>query len=61
MPVADDEKPLQHKTILPETALESQIEAAAAMISYAKNPVILAGSGVIRSKAAKQLTAFAEN
>ena len=60
MPVADDEKPLQHKTILPETALESQIEAAASMISYAKNPVILAGSGVIRSKAAKQLTAFAE-
>lgn len=60
MPVADDEKPLQHKSILPETALESQIEAAASMISYAKNPVILAGSGVIRSKAAKQLTAFAE-
>lgn len=30
------------------------------MISYAKNPVILAGSGVIRSQAAKQLTAFAE-
>ena len=37
MPVADDEKPLQHKSILPETALESQIEAAASMISYAKN------------------------
>ncbi|UBS54765.1 acetolactate synthase large subunit [Megasphaera massiliensis] len=60
MPVEDDEKPLQHKTIQPETALESQIKMAASMISYAKNPVILAGSGVIRSHAAKQLTAFAE-
>ena len=60
MPVGDDEKPLQHKTIQPETALESQIKMAASMISYAKNPVILAGSGVIRSQAAKQLTAFAE-
>lgn len=60
MPVADSEKPLQHKKVEPETALEAQIEAAASMISYAKNPVILAGSGVIRGKASKELTAFAE-
>lgn len=60
MPVGEDEKPLQHKSILPETALTSQIEKAAAMISYAKNPVILAGSSVIRSQASEMLTKFAE-
>ena len=60
MPVGENEKPLQRKEILPETALEAQIEAAATMISYAKNPVILAGSSVIRSHAATMLTKFAE-
>lgn len=60
MPVGDDEKPLQRKTIQPETALEAQIEAAASMISYAKNPVILAGSSVIRNHATEMLTKFAE-
>lgn len=60
MPVGDDERPLQRKTIQPETALEAQIEAAASMISYAKNPVILAGSSVIRSHATEMLTRFAE-
>ena len=60
MPVGENEKPLQRKEILPETALEAQIEAAATMISYAKNPVILAGSSVIRSHAAAMLTKFAE-
>lgn len=60
MPVGDDERPLQRKTIQPETALEAQIEAAASMISYAKNPVILAGSSVIRSHATEMLTKFAE-
>ncbi len=60
MPVADTEKPLQRKSILPETALEEQIETAAAMISYAKNPVILAGSSAIRNHAAAALTKFAE-
>ena len=60
MPVGDDEKPMQRKTIQPETALEAQIEAAASMISYAKKPVILAGSSVIRSHATEMLTKFAE-
>lgn len=60
MPVGDDGRPLQRKTIQPETALEAQIEAAASMISYAKNPVILAGSSVIRSHATEMLTKFAE-
>lgn len=60
MPVDETEKPLQRKDILPESALESQIEAAATMISYAKNPVILAGSSVIRSHASATLTKFSE-
>lgn len=60
MPVGEDERPLQRKEILPETALDAQIEAAATMISYAKNPVILAGSSVIRSHAAETLTKFAQ-
>lgn len=60
MPVADTERPMQRKAILPETALQSQIEAAAAMISYAKNPVILAGSSAIRNHASEMLTKFAE-
>ncbi|EHM39721.1 acetolactate synthase large subunit [Anaeroglobus geminatus] len=60
MPVSDEERPLHHKCIRPETALESSIDAAAELISYARTPVILAGSGVIRSKSAQKLTAFAE-
>ena len=59
MPVGEMEKPLLHHTIEPETALESQIEAAASMISYAKNPVILVGSSAIRSHATETLTKFA--
>lgn len=60
MPVDVNEKPLKARHIMPESALESQIEAAAAMISYAKHPVILAGSSVIRSGSSKMLTKFAE-
>lgn len=60
MAVSEEEQPLQRKPILPETALDSQIEAAASMISYAKNPVILAGSSVIRNHAAETLTRFAK-
>ena len=60
MPVDDNERPLHHKSIKPETASEYSIEEAAKLISYARNPVILAGSGVIRNKAARKLTEFAE-
>jgi acetolactate synthase-1/2/3 large subunit len=35
------------------------IERAAAAISHAKNPLILAGNGVLRSRASEALTAFA--
>ncbi|MFO7604383.1 MAG: acetolactate synthase large subunit [Gammaproteobacteria bacterium] len=37
-----------------------RVERAAELISAAKNPIILAGNGVIRSKAWKQLADFAE-
>ncbi|MCI1820978.1 MAG: acetolactate synthase large subunit [Megasphaera sp.] len=60
MPVDDAEKPLLHKVITPETAMDEQIEAAAKIISHAKKPVILAGSGVIRGHAAEMLTKFSE-
>lgn len=60
MPVGEQERPLRHKTILAEKALDEQIMAAAHAVSYAKNPVILAGSGVIRSGASEVLTQFAE-
>ena len=60
MPVPNTEKPLKRKTVDIEPALESEIAAAAKLISSAKEPVILAGSGVIRSHAAEILTKFAE-
>ncbi|WP_196611115.1 acetolactate synthase large subunit [Pectinatus brassicae] len=60
MPIPDDEKPLQKQYPIKEYAAVHTIDEAAEMISYAKTPVILAGSGVIRAHAAKELTAFAE-
>ncbi len=43
----------------PEPAM-GRIERAIEIISHAKNPIILAGNGVIRAKASLQLAAFAE-
>ncbi|TCS78404.1 acetolactate synthase large subunit [Pectinatus cerevisiiphilus] len=60
MPIAASERPLQKQYPISEYASVHTIDEAAEMISYAKSPVILAGSGVIRSHAAKELTAFAE-
>lgn len=60
MPIPDDEKPLQKQYPIKEYAAVHTIDEAAEMISYAKTPVILAGSGVIRAHAAKELTVFAE-
>ncbi|MGM0595238.1 MAG: acetolactate synthase large subunit [Pseudomonadota bacterium] len=55
-----DDHPLPVKNpMLPEPAAD-QIERAAAAISDAKQPMILAGNGVIRSKAWQQLADFAE-
>ncbi len=60
MPIKDTEHPLQKQYPIKEYAAAHTIDEAAELISYAKNPVILAGSGVIRSQAAKELTVFAE-
>lgn len=40
---------------------EQKIQTAATLISSAKNPLILAGNGVVRSRAGKSLQAFAEH
>ncbi|MCF6218807.1 MAG: acetolactate synthase large subunit [Gammaproteobacteria bacterium] len=55
-----DAQPLQFKTpSSPEPALK-RINRAIEIISNAKNPIILAGNGVIRADASLQLAAFAE-
>lgn len=59
MPVPETEKPL-HKKIAPKEYAElDTVQDAAGLIFQAKNPVILAGSGVVRGHAAKALTDFA--
>jgi acetolactate synthase-1/2/3 large subunit len=55
-----DDKPLPVKHPHPPEPPAERIDAAAALISNAKNPIILAGNGVVRSKAWKQLSEFAE-
>ncbi len=55
-----DDKPLPVKHPHPPEPPAERIDAAAALISDAKNPIILAGNGVVRSKAWKQLGEFAE-
>lgn len=59
MPVSLGEKPLQKKIPPKEYADLSTIEDAASEIFKAKNPVILAGSGAIRSNSSKAITDFA--
>ncbi|AFJ02336.1 hypothetical protein Q7C_1183 [Methylophaga frappieri] len=52
--------PLRVKHATPPEPAAEQIERAAEIISNAKNPIILAGNGVIRSGAAEALAVFAE-
>ena len=59
MPVSEGEKPLRKKIAPKEYAELDTVQDAAGMIFQAKNPVILAGSGVVRGHAAKELTEFA--
>jgi acetolactate synthase-1/2/3 large subunit len=59
MDVQDVPLPVKHPHS-PEPPGE-RIDAAAEIISNAKNPIILAGNGVIRSKAWKQLDEFAND
>jgi len=53
-----EDKPLPVKHPHPPEPPGERIDAAAQLISNAKNPIILAGNGVIRSKAWKQLAEF---
>jgi len=53
-------EPLRVKHPHPPEPPGERIDAAAEIISNAKNPIILAGNGVIRNKAWKQLAQFAE-
>lgn len=58
--LAVDSSPLRVKQpVAPEPA-QSQVELAAELITRAKNPMILAGNGVVRSAAWQQLADFAE-
>ena len=55
-----DKVPIKVQTAYTSEAPTRKIEAAAALISGAKAPVILAGNGVIRQGAAQALVTFAE-
>ncbi|MGN9173239.1 acetolactate synthase large subunit [Lachnospiraceae bacterium HCP1S3_A8] len=59
MPVPEHEKPLKKKIAPKEYAELDTVQDAAGLIFQAKNPVILAGSGVVRGHAAQALTEFA--
>ena len=59
MPVPENEKPLKKKIAPKEYAELDTVQDAAGLIFQAKNPVILAGSGVVRGHAAQALTEFA--
>lgn len=58
MEVEGDPLPVKHPH--PPEPPADRVDVAAELISNAKNPIILAGNGVIRSKAWKQLAEFAE-
>jgi len=56
-----DDEPLRVKHATPPEPAAEQISRAAEIISKAKNPIILAGNGVVRSKASQALVQFSEN
>ena len=58
MPVGEGEKPLKKKIVPVEYAEEHSIEAAAALISQAKSPVVLIGSSAVRANASEAITDF---
>ncbi len=55
-----NDRPLRVKNASPPEPAAEHIERAAEIISNAKNPIILAGNGVVRAKAAQALADFAE-
>src|SRR5205814_9656399 len=55
-----DKKPIAGETAYTPVPPDAKVEQAARIIANAKNPVILAGNGVIRQGAADSLVSFAE-
>ncbi|QJR10964.1 Acetolactate synthase [Usitatibacter rugosus] len=55
-----EKKPIPVQTAYTPVAPDAKIEYAAKLISSAKNPIILAGNGVIRQGAADSLVTFAQ-
>jgi acetolactate synthase-1/2/3 large subunit len=60
MEVDESNRPLKVQSPTPPSAPQQKIEQAAEIISAAKRPIIMAGNGVVRGRAHKQLIAFAE-
>lgn len=58
--VPDDVRPLQVQQAATPVPPSHKVSEAAELIGAAKQPLILAGNGVIRGKASEQLVAFAE-
>lgn len=56
-----DDHPLRVRHTSPPEPAAEQIERAAELIASAQHPIILAGNGVVRSKACEELADFAEN
>jgi acetolactate synthase I/II/III large subunit len=55
-----DKKPIPVQTAYTPEAPQAKLEFAAKLVSEAKDPIILAGNGVIRQGAADSLVSFAE-
>lgn len=60
MDVSNAVQPLKVQAPLPPAAPQEKILQAARVIDEARFPIIMAGNGVVRSRASKALTAFAE-
>jgi len=54
-----DDEPLRVKHARPAEPAAEQVERAAELIANAKSPIILAGNGIVRSKASQSLADFA--
>ncbi len=54
-------QPLKVQSAEPPVPPPEKIEQAAAVISGARHPIIMAGNGVLRAQASKELVAFAEH
>ena len=61
MQVAESVQPLKVQSALPPHPAQEKIIQAAEVISNAKYPIIMAGNGVVRSRACESLVKFAEN